>query len=129
MAVRITIACPDAHRSDANALGACLGFSLADAQTYGEPTWRDAGGNLYACASLDVREEWLAAAQQPLVRPEWDTGRKVNMTGAGRAQALVRLWDGTGLPPLARPDVLTVIAGLPGVDAVAAMGLVPVVQE
>ena len=128
MAVRITIACPAAHRADAIGLGACLGLSLADAQTYGEPTWRDAGGNLYACASLDVREEWLAAAQAPLVRPAWDVAAEIDMAAAARAQAAVRLWAGDGAPPLASAGVLTVIAGMAGVDAVRVLGLTPVEQ-
>lgn len=51
------------------------------------------------------------------------------MAGAARAQALVRLWTDDGAPPLASPAVLTVIAGLPGVGAIAAMGLAQVADE
>lgn len=126
MAVRITIACPAAHRDDANALGACLGFSMADAQTYGDPTWQDGAGNLYACASLDVHEEWLAAAQSPLARPKWDAVEEIDMAAAARAQALMRLWAGEGAPPQATPGMLTVIIGPPGVVALSLLGVTAV---
>jgi hypothetical protein len=120
---RLTAACPDAHRFAANQLGAVLGASMADALTYGPPTWQDGQGNLYACASVEVSEEWLAAAQQPLQRPEWDTAEEIDMAAAAQAQSLISLWVGEGEPPLANPDALTVIVGMEGVDAVAAMGL------
>jgi hypothetical protein len=120
---RLTAACPDAHRAAANQLACALGASMADANTYGPPTWQDGNGALYACASVDVGEEWLAAAQQPLTRPEWDTDEQIDMAAAAQAQALIALWTGEGEPPLASPGALTVIVGMEGVDAVAAMGL------
>jgi hypothetical protein len=120
---RLTAACPDAHRAAANHLACVLGASMADANTYGPPTWQDAQGNLYACASVEVGEEWLAAAQQPLQRPAWDVDEQIDMAAAAQAQGLISLWTGEGEPPLASPSALTVIVGMEGVDAVAAMGL------
>jgi hypothetical protein len=126
---RMTVATPDAHRAAANHLACVLGASMADALTYGPPTWQDAQGNLYACASVDVGEEWLAAAQQPLQRPAWDTAEQIDMAAAAQAQALIVLWAGEGAPPLASPGALTVIVGMEGVDAVAAMGLTQVSED
>ena len=85
--MRLTIACPDALRDDANNFAMVLGYGPADAETYGTPNWQDAGGNLYACASLTVSDTFTSAAQSPLQRPAWDTDNHVNMAGANRAQA------------------------------------------
>ena len=41
--MRLTIACPHALRDDANNLAMVLGYGPADAETYGELNWRDAG--------------------------------------------------------------------------------------
>ena len=61
--MRLTIACPDALRDDANNLAMILGYGLGDALTYGGLNWQDAGGNLYACASLTVSDAFTTAAQ------------------------------------------------------------------
>lgn len=123
---RITIACPDAMRADANHLGGALGRIPQDAGTYGEPIWRDAQGRLYSCASLDVSDEWLAAGMAPLRRPAWDAAQTVDLAAAARAQAALVLWTGEGAPPLAAPGRLAVIVGVPGAEAVALMGLTQV---
>jgi len=128
---RITIACPDAMRGDANALGAVLGLGPHDATTYGTPIWQDAEGRLYSCASLEVSEEWLAETQQPLVRPAWDVDEQIDMDAAARAQALIVLWQAgdEGPVPLASLGALTAVAGIEGVAAVEAMGLQQVSDE
>ena len=64
--MRLTIACTDALRSDANNLAMVLGYGPADAETYGTPNWQDADGNLYACASLVVSDAFTTAAQSGL---------------------------------------------------------------
>ena len=61
--MRLTIACPEALRDDANQLAMVLGYGPSDALTYGELNWQDAGGNLYACASLPVSDTFTTAAQ------------------------------------------------------------------
>ena len=61
--MRITIACPDALRDDANQLAMVLGYGRGDAQTYVDLNWQDADGNLYACASLPVSDTFTSAAQ------------------------------------------------------------------
>lgn len=76
--MRVTAACPEALIEDANHLAMCLAFSEADGETYRTPCgWQDAAGNRYSCVSFEARDEWLTAAQSPLVRPEWDTGVEV----------------------------------------------------
>ena len=41
--MRLTIACPATLRSDANNFAMALGSGPAEALTYGELNWRDAG--------------------------------------------------------------------------------------
>ena len=121
--MRLTIACPDALRDDANNLAMILGYGPDDAETYGELNWQDAGGNLYACASLTVSDTFTTAAQVALQRPSWDTDSHVNMAWANCAQdALV-----FSLTPVnAMPDKLTACAGDDALATLAAMGLTQV---
>ena len=121
--MRITIACPDALRDDANNLAMVLGFGPDDALTYGALNWQDAAGNLYACASLPVSDTFTTAAQTALQRPAWDTDNHVNMAGAGRAQAALVF---SPVPVLALPDKLTACVGEDGPAMLAAMGLTQV---
>ena len=122
--MRITAACPEAMVSDANNLAMCLAASVADGETYRLPCgWQDNDGNLYSAASWEASEEWIAAAQQPLQRPAWDTDEIIDMEAAARAQAaLVFSLEPTGADPLA----LVAIGGMSGPDALAAMGLTQV---
>lgn len=89
---RITIACPAAHTDDANSLAMVLGYGPADGLTYSNVGYQDAGGNLYACASLPVGDSFVSTATSPLVRPEWDVDEIIDMAAANRAQALVTIW-------------------------------------
>ena len=73
--MRLTIACPDALRDDANQLAMVLGYGPADAETYVALNWHDVDGNLYVCASLPVSDTFTTAAQSGLQRPAWDTDR------------------------------------------------------
>ena len=50
--MRLTIACPDALRDDANQLAMVLGYGPSDAETYVALNWQDAGGTLYASAGV-----------------------------------------------------------------------------
>ena len=121
--MRITIACPDALRDDVNNLAMVLGYGPDDAETYVGLNWQDAGGNLYACASLPVSDTFTTTAQSPLQRPAWDIDNTVNMAGANRAQsALVFSLD----PVAAMPDKLTACAGDDALAVLAAMGLTQV---
>jgi len=118
--MRITIACPDALRDDANNLAMVLGYRPDDAETYVGLNWQDAGGNLYACASLIVSDAFTTAAQSGLQRPAWDTDNTVNMAGANRAQAALVF---SLTPVTAMPDKLTACVGDDGLATLAAMGL------
>jgi len=124
--MRLTIPCPDALRADGNHFAMALGSGPADALTYGELNWQDAGGNLYACASLIVSDAFTTAAQSGLQRPSWDTDSHVNMAGANRAQAALVF---SMTPVTAMPDKLTACAGDDALATLAAMGLTQVEVE
>ena len=89
--MRITIACPATLRSDANQLAMVLGYRPDDAETYVALNWQDAGGNLYACASLIVSDTFTTTAQSGLQRPSWDVDNIIDMDAARRAQAALVL--------------------------------------
>ena len=121
--MRLTIACPDALRDDANNLAMVLGYGPDDAKTYVSLNWHDAGGNLYACASLPVSDTFTTTAQSGLQRPAWDTDSHVNMAAANRAQAaLVFSLEAVEVAP----DKLTACAGDDALATLAAMGLTQV---
>jgi hypothetical protein len=122
---RITAAAPEALIYECNQLAMCLAYSVADNLTYTGLNWTDSTGNLYAAASWEARDEWVAGATQPLVRPAWDVDEIIDMVAAGRAQAaLVFALE----PTLAVPGALTALGGLDGVEALAAMGLTAVTE-
>ena len=124
--MRLTIAVPAAHVDDANDLAMVLGYGPADAQTYRTPAWKDAAGNLYSAASLEVVAAFLTSAVSSLSRPAWDEAPyTVNMAGAARAQALIVVWAGEGPVPQASPNAITAVAGPPGRDAIIMLGLTP----
>ena len=118
--MRLTIACPDALRDDANNLAMILGYGPDDAETYVALNWQDAGGNLYACASLIVSDAFTTAAQSGLQRPAWNTDNHVNMDAARRAQAALVF---SLTPVTAMPDKLTACVGDDALATLAAMGL------
>jgi hypothetical protein len=121
--MRLTIACPDALRDDANALAMALGYGPSDALTYGALNWQDAAGNLYACASLPVSETFTTTAQATLQRPTWDTDNIISMAAVDRAQAALVF----SLEPVeVAPDKLTACAGEDALATLAAMGLTQV---
>jgi len=121
--MRITIACPDALRDDANNLAMVLGYGPSDAETYVALNWQDAGGNLYACASLTVSDAFTATAQSGLQRPAWDVDNIIDMDAAQRAQAALVF---SLTPVTAMPDKLTACAGDDALAVLAAMGLTQV---
>ena len=121
--MRITIACPEALRDDANQLAMVLGYSPSDAGTYGSLNWLDTAGNLYACASLIVSDTFVSTAQSTLPRPAWDVDNIIDMDAARRTQdALVFSLT----PVAAMPDKLTACAGDNPLAVLAAMGLTQV---
>jgi len=124
--MRLTIACPDTLRDDANDLAMVLGYGPDDAATYVALNWQDEDGNFYAVASLPVGPSFTATAQTAPQRPEWDTDNHVSMAGANRAQAALVF----SLEPVkAMPNKLTACAGENGLVTLAAMGLTRVKAE
>jgi len=124
--MRLTIACPDALRDDANQLAMVLGYGPDDVQTYVALNWQDVDGNLYAVASLPVSDTFTTAAQVALQRPAWDTDSAISMAGANRAQAaLVFSLEAVEVAP----DKLTACAGDDALATLAAMGLTQVEVE
>jgi len=121
--MRLTIACPDALRDDANQLAMVLGFGPDDALTYGGLNWQDAGGNLHACASLIVSDTFVSKAQSTLSRPAWDVDNIIDMDAARRAQAALVF---SLTPVTAMPDKLTACVGDDALATLAAMGLTQV---
>jgi hypothetical protein len=124
--MRVTAAAPEALISDSNQLAMALAFSAADGETYTGLNWTDADGNLYAAASWEARDEWVAGATQPLVRPAWDVDEIIDMVAATRAQAALVF----ALEPVAAvPGALTAIGGMDGVAALQAMGMTAVAPD
>ena len=121
--MRLTIACPDALRDDANNLAMVLGYGPADAETYVALNWLDTAGNLYACASLIVSDTFVSKAQSTLSRPAWDVDNIIDMDAARRAQAALVF---SLTPVAAMPDKLTACAGDDALATLAAMGLMQV---
>jgi len=121
--MRLTIACPEALRDDANNLAIVLGYGPSDAQTYVALNWQDADGNLYACASLIVSDAFTTTAQSGLQRPAWDVDNIIDMDAARRAQAALVV---SLTPVTAMPDKLTAFAGEDALAVLAAMGLTQV---
>lgn len=125
--MRLTAAVDATLLDDARNLAAVLAFGAGDLKTF-MPGWKDANGTPFWVASWDASDLWIAGAQSTLDRPDWDEETyQVNMTGAERAQGALVLWmsaeDGPP-PPQATVGNLTVVAGMDGFAALAAMGLV-----
>jgi hypothetical protein len=127
--IRVTVACPEALIPDARHLAMCLARGPEDADTYATPSWQDADGNLYACASFEAPVEWLGAAQSPLARPAWDAEPyTVNMAAANRAQSKMTFWTPASETPAPTANTAQMLAlgGPSGIEALAMLGLTPV---
>lgn len=129
--VRLTVACSEADRDDANNLAVCLGWS--EGWSPGEwqhaftSQFQDSEGNVYRVMSCEVGVSFVAAAtvMGEVQRPAEDVEPYVvNLTGARRAQAKLVAWQhGDGEVPQAAPDRIVAVVGMNGLDALAMMGL------
>lgn len=124
--ITLTAACPAGKIYGGNHLAMALAEGPADGETYRATIWRDAAGNLYAAASFEAQPQWIAAAQAGLSRPAWDAEGIIDMDAASDVQAFM-LFSTTPVP--ADPSRLTVIAGMEGTAALAAMGLTLIEDE
>ena len=116
---KATIATPAAHIPDANQLALALGESSADDQTFGEASYQDSKGNLYAVCSTVAKPIFAEMAGQPLQAPTHSPG--MDLAAATRAQALLQINGG-----IATPDIIAVTLGdrlESAQDHIAALGL------
>ena len=97
----------------------------ADNPPGGTPS-HERDGVSYVVSSMP-RTEWSLRALEPVTAPECEA----DLDAAQAAQAALVVWraDEGGEPPLAKPDAITVIVGIPGREALAAMGLEPIEVE
>lgn len=133
--ITLTVAAPETSRDDAAHLAVALGWvegwrpdEWVNAFT---AQYQDAQGNLYRVMSCPVGVSFVVAATAmgPVERPPEDVEPYiVNLTSARRAQDKLVTWQpGQGDAPAALPSAITAIAGPSGVEALALMGLTPVV--
>lgn len=115
----VTAACPSALRDDANQLAACLGGSMADLQTYGEPRY-EREGVYYSVMSTAATDKLLQASQMPVQRPAFDSDNVIDLVAAQRALDAVLIV--TEQTP-AQPDKIVVYVDVPPQQAIEAMGL------
>jgi hypothetical protein len=120
---RITAAAPEALLYESNQLAMCLAYSVADNLTYTGLNWQDSSGNLYAAASWEASDAWVAGVSQPLVRPAWDVDEVIDMDAAEAAQAVL-VFSTDPVPAI--PTNLTALSGPDAIAALGLMGLTPV---
>ena len=126
---RLTAACAADMQADALHLAMCLAEGPDDAATYDSLSRQDADGNLYAVASF-LADHMTQDPTQTLQRPAWDVQPyTINMAAAHRAQAALVVWDREGPIPQAAPGAITIVGGMSGPAALAAMGLTPVPDD
>lgn len=122
--MRITVACPIALADDANSLAMCLAEGPADGATFSGQIWVDVASAEYFVASFEASDLWIAGVAGALARPAWDTEPYVvNMAGAERAQAVLRVSLDPDAPPALSPSSVAALGGPSGKDAVALLGL------
>jgi hypothetical protein len=121
--IRITLACPADLFEDYVQLRRCLMPSAAEADAPPEPVfaWQGADGGLFIVSSVVVSMAWLGGTQALLITPPWGA----DMAAAGRAQAAIDLWQGTGAAPVAAVGSITVVLDMEGAEALNAIGLAP----
>lgn len=128
--MRVTVICPEADMDDANSYAAVLGFGPGDLETFRTPPgYEDALGNKYHVTSTLAKSTFPTNATGTLERPAWDTEPyQVNMTGAERAQAKVRIYDPAVPLPISPSEILAIIGDDPQA-ALEAAGVTPIPVE
>lgn len=114
---RVTIAVPETLIVKTNHLACIAGEFSADINTFREANWQDVDGNLYAVASTVVKPIFLQAAQGLPETPPHADGI------ADRALAQ------QALDTLNQPGGIQMVVGVEPMEALASLGLGPVVQE
>lgn len=114
---RVTIAVPPHLIDRANHLACIVGESSEDINTFREANWEDAEGNLYAVASTVVKPIFLQATQGLPETPE----HAVGVADPVLAQQ--------ALDTLNQPGGMQMVVDVDPLEALASLGLSPVVQE
>jgi len=130
MSMRVTIATPAALRDAANQLALATGLTSFDVQTFREPQWEDAAGNLYSLSSGVVSDLYPQIAASDLTALCEASG--ADQTLAEAAQSVVVVWapdldpdtgELTTQPPQAKPTTIVAIIYAGWRQAVEWMGL------
>jgi hypothetical protein len=114
---RVVLAVPEHLMEKSNHLACIVGEFSADINTFREANWQDADGNLYAVASPVVKPIFLQAAQGLPETPPHADGI------ADRALAQ------QALDTLNQPGGIKMIVDVDPMEALASLGLTPVVPE
>jgi len=136
MSMRVTIATPEALIGAANQLALTTGLSEADVNTFGEPKWEDADGNLYSVASGLVSDDYPQIAASDLTDRCEAAGADQTLAETAQAAVVVRapeLDPDTGelttQPPQATPTTIVAIIWPDWRQAAAWMGLTKLKPE
>jgi len=123
--IRITLACPAALAQDARDMMMALGHGPSDGCSFAAANWVDGAGQAYAVASALFGDTWPERMQRPLTRPGWDCRPyRVNLAGAERARAVLRIVEGDAAGPGALAGGrIVAVTGMRGRAALAALGL------
>lgn len=119
--MRMTFICPEGLCQAANHLFMALGANAAEGRTFGAALWVAQDGHRFAAASLEASETWLATLTAPFTRPAWDQTAMVDLEAARDASE--RMFVVSDAPVHLSKDAITVITGLPGWQALSALGL------
>lgn len=122
---RVTVIVPAALIDAANHVHVLLGKSKGF-NTYGEPQWQDAQGNLYAVSSGLWSDAQIAGVTNPDVLRQIEPPEGVDMALAAQAQASFELRQvaegGDPLPSPMKGGILA-LAGPRSVDLLAEIGI------
>lgn len=139
--ITLTVATPEALRTEATQLAVCLGWMEGWSPDEWEQTftaqYQDADGSLYRVMSCNVSDTFVAAATTmgPATRPPEDVEPyRVDLAAAHAAQNAIVIWQpsqpdpDTGVMPdnpvpQVSPLQIVAVVGMKGVDALTAMGL------
>ena len=89
MSLRLTVICPTNNIVMANELSCVTGNSMADRESFRNPSWEDSEGNTYAVVSSIVSDDFRDKIQTQLTRPWFDTESVLDMTLAATAQSKI----------------------------------------
>lgn len=122
---RVTVIVPDALIEAANHVHVLLGKSKGF-NTYGEPRWQDAQGNLYAVSSGLWTDAQITGVTNPDVLSQIEPPEGVDMALAAQAQASFELRQAAvsgDTPATPMAGVILALAGGSPVELLAEIGI------